>query len=423
MISQATKRLLALCMGNMLEWYDFSIYLFFADPMSRYFFSSSNHHQAKLFIYATFFIGFMARPLGGLLIGWLSDRHNPARTMHRSILLMGVATALIPFIPSAETIGWLAPFALIFLRLLQGISAGGQYPGILTMMVNQKKGQACFYLGLMLGIATSGSAIASFLSWFTTAYFLHHHSTWLWRAPFCLNLIFLSLYLWLQQPEDNPPRLPRPKAIDSSLFEAIRKQTTTILGVVLLTIMGSALYYLVTGYLVDYEIHQLGFSASLARLATCLTLCAATCLYPITGWVADRSHHWTLFIGANAMLALCVPIFLEQLHHHPSTLTITSLMVIMITCIAVIQSTISPLFANRFESNWRTTCCAISFNIGNTLSGATPMLALIMVSALPNTGLALVFAALMGLGLIGFILMSQRSRIEPIKEAAAEQGY
>lgn len=412
-MNHANKRLLTLCLGNMLEWYDFSIYLFFADSMSRYFFSGYHPHQAKLCIYATFFIGFIARPLGGVLLGWFSDCHDPARTMHRSILLMGMATALIPLIPSADEIGWLAPILLILLRLLQGISAGGQYPGIVTMMVNQKKERACFYLGLMLGISTSGSAIASLISWLVATHFPHAHSSWLWRAPFCFNLLFLSIYLWVHQPDDTTPQLKPHNATGWELVHAIRKQKQTMLGVILLTVMGSALYYLVTGYLVDYEIHQLHFSTELARLATCLTLLAASLLYPLTGWLADRSNHWVLFFSANGALALSLPIFLFQLHHHPNMISITGMMVWMITCIAVIQSTISPLFANRFDKRWRTTCCAIGVNVGNTLSGATPMLAMIMVTALPNIGLGMMFTMLMGIGMIGFTLMRHQRSIEP----------
>jgi MFS family permease len=158
------------------------------------------------------------------------------------------------------------------------------------------------------------------------------------------------------------------------------------------------------GYFVDYEIHQLHLSINHARLVTSITLLGAAFAYPIAGMLADRLSHQRIFMFAAASMLVFVTPTIGLMQHHATMVTITASTLFLIALSALMQATISPLFAQVFHPEWRTTCCAISYNLGNGCSGATPMFALMMITNMPKIGLELVFLILVSLGSLGYLL-------------------
>lgn len=119
--------------GNIIEWYDFTIYGLFALQIAKSFFPNDNRLISLMFIFATFAIGFLARPLGSIIFGILGDNYGKSYAVNLSIWLMAIPTMLIGILPSYQQIGILAPILLIILRICQGISAGGQFSGLIIL--------------------------------------------------------------------------------------------------------------------------------------------------------------------------------------------------------------------------------------------------------------------------------------------------
>lgn len=132
-MSNKTISFLKISYGNILEWYDFSLYIYFATFISINFFPSNNHELSLLLTFSVFFIGTTIRPLGALIMGYLADMFSYTYVVNACTIAMGVSTVLIGLIPSYSNIGILAPMLLIIFRVIQGLSVGGQFPTLITL--------------------------------------------------------------------------------------------------------------------------------------------------------------------------------------------------------------------------------------------------------------------------------------------------
>jgi len=139
-----------LSFGNIIEWYDFSLYIYFAHTIAQQFFSDDNYFVSYLLALSTFFLGSLVRPLGGLLSGWLGDRHDHRRIINIAIVIMGISTFAVALLPTYKMIGIAAPILLIFLRILQGLSVGGQFPGLITLAVKDFIHSRGFAVGMVI---------------------------------------------------------------------------------------------------------------------------------------------------------------------------------------------------------------------------------------------------------------------------------
>ena len=177
--------------GNVLEWYDFTVYAYLAGILGRKFFDSSNETAAILATFAVFGVGFVARPLGGLLIGMIGDRYGRKPTLLLTFTLIAVSTGLIGVLPTYATIGLAAPILLVLARLLQGVSAGGEWGGAASFLVEwAPAGRRGFFgsmhpcaitLGQLLGAGVTGALSSALGS--------DAMSEWGWRVPFLLGAV------------------------------------------------------------------------------------------------------------------------------------------------------------------------------------------------------------------------------------------
>ena len=160
-----TLKLLKISLGNVIEWYDFNLYGYFAVVIAATFFSSSSPFISLLAAYAVFGAGFLARPVGAFVFGYLGDKVGRHYAMNLSIAMMGLATVGMAFLPGASTIGIMAPVLLILLRMIQGLSAGGQFGNLLTITAEDNdyrlKG---LNIGITYSISVIGFLLAAFVS-------------------------------------------------------------------------------------------------------------------------------------------------------------------------------------------------------------------------------------------------------------------
>lgn len=121
-----------LSFGNIIEWYDFSLYVYFAVFIAKDFFPSHDPFVSMLLAFSAFFLGSLVRPFGGLIVGWFSDRYHLKMMINLCVIAMGISTFMVAFLPDYNTIGIFAPILLISLRIIQGLSVGGQFPSLIS---------------------------------------------------------------------------------------------------------------------------------------------------------------------------------------------------------------------------------------------------------------------------------------------------
>lgn len=355
--------------GNILEWYDFSLYIYFATFISVNFFPSDNHQLSMLLTFSVFFIGTFIRPLGALIMGYLADIFSYAYVVNICTIAMGISTVLIGLIPSYSDIGIIAPILLILFRIIQGLSVGGQFPTLITLGVTDSKVKPGLSVGLIFAISSAGFLLASIVGAISEVIF-ENHSQLIWRVPFILSGLLFATYLYINRNEEHTHQPPKQKN-NTKLFVALTTQYKQIIVVSLITCMCASLYYMIFTYLVNYQVQYQDIPENKALFLNSIVLFFACIFYPAFGYIADKYGYMKVFYIALGLLAILfypLIMLLEAKDLFVSFLAIFCFSMIM----AAIQGAVSPFFSLVFDQEWRATGCSISYSIGNGISGAAP---------------------------------------------------
>jgi MFS family permease len=296
-IDRAHRRvILASSLGTMFEWYDFYLYGALAAVIGSQFFSGVNETTGFIFALLAFAAGFAVRPFGAIVFGRLGDLAGRKHTFLLTIVIMGVATALVGVLPNYESIGVAAPIILITLRLLQGLAVGGEYGGAATYIAEHAPpGQRGYYTSWIQITATAGMilslAIVLACRWIIGPEF----DVWGWRIPFLLSIILLciSVYIRLQLEESPVFKAMRAggKLSKAPLRESIG--TWKNMKLVLLALFGAMAGQAVVGYVALVYMNlflsqTLKVDASTANLLVVGALTLAAPLYIVVGKISDR---------------------------------------------------------------------------------------------------------------------------------------
>lgn len=303
------RSILAAAAGNLLEWYDFVIYAFMAPYIAAKFFPSSDPMAGLLAVFATFGLGFVVRPLGGILIGRLGDTKGRKAALLFTIFLMAAGTAGIGLVPSRASIGVLAPWLLLLCRLVQGFSAGGEWASATTFIYEwapaERRGffsslqQSSVACGMLLGSGVAAS--------FTTLFSKSQMADFGWRIPFLLGALILPVGLYTWRRVEETPVFKTGQGAPVALRTGMRLAARAI-GV---TVIWTIAYYAILTYMPVFTAHfsRLGSAATLWSNALSLLILAVTT--PLFGLLADRVGRKPLMIaGAAGFAFLTYPLFL-----------------------------------------------------------------------------------------------------------------
>jgi MFS family permease len=309
------RRVLAVALGNALEFYDFLTFSFFAVQIGHAFFPSGQGSHGLLFALATFGVGFLTRPLGGVVIGGLGDRIGRKPAMVLSFSLMGGAVTVLALIPPYARIGVAAPILLVACRLVQGFALGGEVGPSTAYLIEaappRRRGLyvALQYMTQDLAILTAGVvgfSLSNLLS--PTAL-----DAWGWRAAFLLgaSVVPIGLVIRSRLPETLTAKavgVPTPK-------NARATARLVILGLTILASTGVYMYGL--DYLTTYVQDSLHMSAGLAFGATVVIGLGAAIADPLSGLLSDRVGRKPVMLTAVALLLLTiVPLFVAMVQLH-----------------------------------------------------------------------------------------------------------
>jgi MHS family proline/betaine transporter-like MFS transporter len=299
---------LAGLIGNVLEWFDFAVYGYFASDIGRQFFPQSSHSAQQLLAFGVFALGFLARPVGSLVLGSVGDRFGRRALLTLSIALMGGATLILGLLPTHAQIGVAAPLLLMLMRLIQGFSLGGEFTGSMVYTTEQSS-------PLMRGLVSSSTAagttigfiLGSGAAWLVNVSLPPDQVTaWGWRIPFVGSVVFLVAGYLLRRgivetAEGLKAAAARPPLLPSLLADWLPIVQT--FGIVAMT---NAAYYLTFTYAVERRRNLGGGAGSAFLLVNTLVLFLVVLpSKPLGGWLSDKVGRRKLMMTITAaMMAL-----------------------------------------------------------------------------------------------------------------------
>lgn len=417
---QRKTAIIAGVIGNVMEWYDFALYGYMASVIAHLFFPADNKAASLLAMYGTFAAGFVMRPIGSAVFGWLGDTVGRSTTMLISVSMMVVPTVALGLLPTYASIGIAAPVLLIVIRLAQGLSVGGEFSSSVTYLVETapegQRGLSGSFanVGSLMG-SLLGSGMAAGVTWFLSADQLQN---WGWRLPFLFGGVLGVSAIYLRS------HLPRSEHFakhasdhgnSSPLKEAFTNNRQQMLQGTLFASAYGALFYLTLVYLPTWMSQYTSLPLKDVMPWNTLATALLIPIIPVAGWASDRLFRRTHILIAIMLsfVVLSVPLF-----HWVSSgnVYIAGAAQIVFALLIAFPCGIGPaLFTELFPTRDRLSGYSVAFNVGmGIVGGGTPAIVTWLIDitgydALP--GIFMVGAALISTGAL--LWMTDKSR-EPL---------
>ncbi len=305
--------------GTIFEWYDFFIYGALGVILSRTFFPTGNPTLEMLLFWLVFAVGFGFRPLGAILFGYLGDKLGRKYTFLVTVTLMGIATAGVGMVPSAESIGWWAPGIVIFLRILQGLALGGEYGGAAIYVAEHSPPhERGFYTGFIQSSVVGGFVLSLVVVLLCKASMsAETWNEWGWRLPFILSILLLVVSLWMRLKLHESPVFRAMKEegelagnpfVESFTYPGNKKRLFVALFGVGAGL--TAIWYCSMFYGLSFLKGQMRMEDTTAEIIVGLAALAGMSFYVLAGRLSDRiGRKRPIVLGYVAILVLLFPLF------------------------------------------------------------------------------------------------------------------
>lgn len=368
---------MASAVGTTVEWYDYFIFgTASALIMGGKFFPQLSPAAGVLAAFATFGVGFAARPLGSVIAGHFGDRVGRKSMLLATLLLMGLATVGVGVLPTYDQIGFAAPVLLVVLRLLQGLSAGGEWGGAALMAVEHAPSHRRGLFGSFSQIGTPAGLILANLVYLAVALAMpeEQFASWGWRLPFLFSSVVIAVGLFIRLRVAESPVFreikERKRQSRMPLVEVFRQagQRRHFLLAAGSFVANNAVGYLTMTYLLSYGTAELGLSSDTLLLLVLLgSFVWLVAMVPFAAW-SDRVGRRRVYVtGYTLQLVWAIPFFL--LVDTGSAVLIFLAIAVMVIALAGSFGPQSALFAELFEPTVRYSGVAFSYNVGAILGG------------------------------------------------------
>lgn len=412
-------RIMAGFIGNVVEWYDFALYGYLAGVIAPVFFPSENPVAGLIATYGIFAAGFVMRPLGAAVFGWFGDRYGRARTMQISVTLMALPTLLLGLLPSYAQVGMLAPVLLVLVRLLQGLSVGGEFSSSVTYLVEtapqDRRGLTGSWanIGSMSGSLLGVGAAALAANLFDAATL----ADWGWRLPFLGGGLLGATAIWIRRNLHESRRFRDHHAgreETSPLLEAFttnRHETLLALG---FAAGYGTCYYLAFVYLPEWLSGQALMARGTALTINTVTTLAIIPVMPLAAIVGDRllpRRTWiALAIGLVAVISW--PLYRWMLASGGSLISVAVTHALTFALLSVPLGSGPALFVEMFPQRDRLSGYSVAFNLGvGVFGGLTPMIATSLIATTgATTAPAAYLTAAALIAVLALALTPDRSR-------------
>jgi MFS family permease len=410
--------------GTMIEWYDFYIYATAAALVfGELYFPSGDRFVSTMASFATFAVGFFARPLGGIVFGHLGDRIGRKKALMTTLMMMGIATVCVGLLPDYSKVGMLAPVLLVLLRVVQGIAVGGEWGGAVLMAgEHAPQGRRTFFasfaqLGSPAGLILSLIAFRAVTS-MDKADFM----SWGWRLPFLASSVLLIVGIVIRLGVNESPEFQRVKESNRTAKLPIAEVFSSAWGLVLLCIgantIGIAGVYFTNTFMIAYTTQYVGVTRSL--ILDCLFAVAIIQFVsqPLAAWLAERIGG-ARFLKIAALLAMISPYPMFMLVQSGSAVQMVIGIAIAVVCMASFYSVIAGFVSGIFPTRVRYSGISLAYQVcGAVAGGLTPLVGTWLAHRYTGQWwpLAVFYTCLAGISLVCIVALDAR------RAAHAEQA-
>jgi MFS transporter, MHS family, proline/betaine transporter len=399
--------------GNLLEWYDFGLYGYLAPILGRLFFPSHDPLASLIGAYAGFAVGFAMRPIGGAVLGHVGDRLGRRFVLLLSVTLMGTGTTAIALLPTYAAAGVAAPVLLLFVRLFQGFSVGGEYTGSVAYLVETAPADRRGFAGSMANIgSTAGVLLAAAVAAATVTFASDAQLTsWAWRLPFVVGGALATGALLLRRrlrDDGAPPAHMR----ELPLKRAVTRDRRTMVIAILFTSGYGVVNYLTMVFFPIYAAQFGGLPEARALQVTTLAQALALAVVPLAGIANDAiiRRRTLLIVAFGAEFAAAFGAFL--LARDGGLAGFAAGQLVFGLLLALVMGTDPAMLSEQFPGEYRMSAYSVAFNLGLGVAGGTaPAIATALIAATGFTlapALYLMLAA--AAAVAGAFLMADRSR-------------
>ena len=376
---QPARAATAAFIGTMIEWYDFYIYATAAALVfGELYFPSRDPFVSTMASFATFAVGFFARPLGGLIFGHLGDRIGRKKALMTTLMMMGVATVCVGLLPDFSKVGLLAPVLLVLLRVVQGIAVGGEWGGAVLMAgEHAPQGRRTFFASFAQLGSPAGLILSLIAFRAVTSMDKADLMSWGWRLPFLASAVLLVVGILIRLGVNESPEFQRVKDTSKTLKLPVAEVFRSAWGLVLLCIgantIGIAGVYFTNTFMIAYTTQYVGVARSL--ILDCLFAVAIIqfCAQPLAAWLAERIGA-ARFLKLAALCAMLSPYPMFLLVQRGSVVPMVIGIAIAVVCMASFYSVIAGFVSGVFDTRVRYSAISLSYQVcGAIAGGLTPL--------------------------------------------------
>ena len=441
MASQIPKNfrtvIVAASVGNVIEWYDFYIFGSLATILAVKFFDKTHPVAALLSTIALFTAGFLIRPLGAFLFGWLGDRVGRKYTFLITLSGMGIGTGCIGLIPTFQDIGLSAAFILFFLRMIQGLCLGGEYGGAITYVAehvsDERRG---YYTGWLQTSPTLGIVVSLAVILGTQAYFGKTvFDDWAWRIPFLVSFLLVAIAIYIRLQLQETPIFQDIKAkgqmTKNPWKEAFLSQNIKFVLIASVVVIGEGVVWYSGQFWALYFLQNVSkLDLATAAWIVCIALLIASPTLILFGWLSDLIGRKPVILAGFLLAALTYyPLYVwlgsvtkPGAINYPVAVFI---IFILVSYVGMVYGPIGAFLAEYFPGRIRYTSVSVPYHIGNGWGGGlVPIITVAALKATDSVGYALIYpiAVPAVCFVLALFLMPETRKIsiwEPVKAKAA----
>jgi metabolite-proton symporter len=411
--TQLRRAVIAATVGTTIEWYDFFIYGTAAGLVfPKLFFPNQDPLTGTLAAFSTYFIGFVGRPIGAAIFGHYGDRIGRKGTLIATLLLMGISTFLVAFVPGYDSIGIWGAIILTVLRTLQGIGVGGEWGGSVLISMEWARGHGSRGLvaswpqfGVPSGLFLSNLVILAVSAWSGAGF-----AGWGWRVPFFLSIVLIGVGLWIRLGILETPvfkQLVEDKKIEAApVIEVFRKQPREILLSALVRMAEQAPFYIFTAFVFAYATTTLHMSRNLVLTAVLVASCVSFITIPLSGHISDRIGRRNMYIIGTVATGMFGFLYFGMLDTaEPSAVFIA--IVLSLIPHDMMYGPQAALIAEAFTPRLRYSGASLGYQFASIIAGGPAPLIATALFATYQTGyaIAIYIAACAVVSLVSAVMM------------------
>jgi MFS family permease len=390
-IEQKTRvrALIASAIGSTVEWYDYFLYGTMAGIIfGPLFFPSQDPTVSTMLSLTSFALAFVVRPVGGVIFSHIGDRIGRKKTLIITLSLMGASTTLIGVLPTYQSIGLWAPILLTLLRLIQGLSLGGEWGGgVLLAVEYAPPGRRGLYgavpqTGALAGLALGSLAASAAGSVFSEQQF----ESFGWRIPFLLSVVLIITGLWIRGRVGETPSFAKVKAAETEvavpIVETLKHHWRAVLITIGAKFVETSTFFIFATFTISYAVGTLKFSRTTALNGVLIAAVVAVPVMLYFGSLSDRiGRKWLFVAGTVLMIFFAIPYFWLLSFRNP-LLLVVALVIGFSVIWSMYGSILGTLFAESFSANVRYTGVSLGYQVGAALvGGPAPLIATALLVA------------------------------------------